>query len=131
MATDPTTSNTTFNVNIGSNPGTAVFGHGNSVNVTALVPSLGTLNLGAEAQARIEAALKALAEGRDDNTDAKALKAAAAAPDEKTRVQKVGDWLLKIAPHVAGLAGTIVNPVVGEVAKAATTWAAKALGNEP
>ena len=128
MSNDTPAGNTNFSVNISSNTGTAVFGHGNTVNVTASVPSLAALGLGAEQQARVEAALKALAEGRDDNADARELKTAAVAPDEPSRTRQVMGWLLKVAPHAAGLAGTIVNPVVGEIAKAATAWVAKALG---
>jgi hypothetical protein len=129
MSNEP--SPTTFNVNIRSNPGTASFGHGNTINVNA--PGWAALGLTREQMERLDTALKSLREGadpREDNDDAKALKAAAAEPDVRTRGEKIRQWLLKVAPHAAGLAGTIVNPVVGEVAKAATAWAARALGNK-
>ena len=129
MSNEPSPS--TFNVNIGSNTGTVSFGHGNTINVNA--PGWAALGLSPEQVARLEAALKSLGEGTDqleDNADAKALKAAAAESDVRTRGEKIRQWLLKIAPHAAGLAGTIVNPVVGELAKAATAWAARTLGNK-
>lgn len=121
--------NDSFHINIGTNTGNVIAGHRNTVNLT--MPSLAPLALPPQQAERVESALQALRDGRQDNADAQALKAAASAPDDKTRGEKIKDWLLKLAPAAAGLAGTIVNPVVGEVAKAATAWAARALGNPP
>lgn len=119
-----------ININIvGSNSGNVIVGDGNVIN--QFVPSLGALGLDAVQTQRIELALAALREGRAEaQPDAKALKEAISAPDAQTRGQRIKAWLLKIAPHAAKLAGTVVNPVVGELAKAATEWAARALGNK-
>lgn len=129
MSNEPSPTN--FNINIGSNPGTASFGHGNTINVN--VAAWAALELPPDQMARLAAVLGPLREGGhppEGNADATALKAAAAAPDERTRGEQIKQWLLKIAPHAAGLAGTIINPVVGEVAKAATAWAARSLGDK-
>lgn len=121
--------NDTFNTSIGTNTGAVIQGHRNTINL--MLPSIAPLGLPPPQAERVESALQALRDGRQDNDDAKALQAAASAPDEKTRAEKIKDWLLKVAPHAAQLAGSIVNPVVGEVAKAATAWAARTLGNAP
>jgi hypothetical protein len=118
--------NDTFNINIGNNTGYVIPGNHNTVNLM-----VAPLALPPPQAERVESALQALRDGRQDNDDAKALQAAASVPDETTRAEKIKDWLLKVAPHAAQLAGSIVNPVVGEVAKAATAWAARALGNAP
>ena len=119
-----------YSVNIGQSSGSVVVGDHNVVYHTS-APSLATLGLPPPQAERINAALTALEQGRaGDNDDAKALKTAAAEPDATTRGQKIKLWLLKVAPHAAKLAGSIVNPVVGEIAKAATAWVARKLGNE-
>lgn len=126
MNTDPPPPSQSFQINIGSNTGTAVFGNQNVIHVST--PSLTALGLPPEQFARIEAALKALEAGHADQPDAQALKAAAGTPDAAQRQESIKAWLLKMAPAALGLAGSLVNPVVGELAKAAGQWAAKALG---
>lgn len=120
-----------YHVTIGSSTGTLTVGDGNTINVNA--PDWNALGLTREQMARIDTVLKPLRAGEHpsaDNPDAKSLKAAAAEPDANARSEKIKQWLLKIAPHAAGLAGSVINPVIGEVAKAATAWAAGALGNK-
>ena len=120
-----------YNIQIGSSSGNVMVGDGNTINMQS--PGVAALGLNAEQMARLELALQSLRAGADarvENADARELKAAAAAPDEQTRGALIKQWLLKIAPHAAGLAGSVINPVIGEVAKAATAWAAGALGNK-
>ncbi len=124
-------SSSKYHIQIGSSSGDVIIGDGNTINKQS--PGVAALGLNDQQMARLELALQSLRTGADpraDNADARELKAAAAAPDEQTRGALIKQWLLKIAPHAAGLAGSVINPVIGEVAKAATAWAAGALGNK-
>jgi len=110
--------------NIGSNAGVAFVGDHNSIEWKALaVPD--------DQRQRVQAAVTAVAAGGAQTADAAELKAAvAAAPDAATRTERVGKWLLKMAPAAAGVAGSLLTPAAGKVAEQLAAWVARQLGGE-
>ena len=105
------------NVNVTHNIGIISLGDGNTIDLRSLP---------AEQAQRVGAAVGALLVGGAPNTDAAELKAVvAAATNEKTRTERVGQWLLKLAPAAAGVAGSLLNPALGKVAEQLAGWVAK------
>lgn len=110
--------------NVGSNSGVLFQGDHNSIDWKALA-------LPDEQQQRVQAAVGAVAAGDAKTPDAAELKAAvAAAPDAATRTERVGKWLLKMAPAAAGVAGSLLTPAAGKAAELLAAWVARQLGGE-
>lgn len=110
--------------NIGSNSGVVFQGDHNRIDWKALA-------LPDDQHQRVQAAMSAVAAGGAPTPDAAELKAAVlAAPDAATRTERVGKWLLKMAPAAAGVAGSLLTPAAGKAAELLAAWVARQLGGE-
>ena len=122
-----------INISVGSNAGTLSVGDHNQFNISYATerhkellsqfePLLAELQRVQPAeQQRLRAALDSLKPGAAPNSDARVLEQVERAP-EPERKARVLEWLKKIAPAAAGLAGNLLNPAVGALAAALATW---------
>jgi pyruvate/2-oxoglutarate dehydrogenase complex dihydrolipoamide acyltransferase (E2) component len=110
------------NVNVTHNLGVISLGDGNTIDLQSLP---------ADQHERVQAAVSAAATGHAQTPDAAELKAAVAtAPDADSRTERVGKWLLKMAPAAAGVAGSLLTPAAGKAAELLAAWVARQLGGE-
>ena len=115
-------------INVKNNEGVISIGDNNTIYNTL---GLNSLPLPDDQHRRVLAALGAVAAGEAPSPDAAELKAAVVtAPDAATRTERVGKWLLKMAPAAAGVAGSLLTPAAGKAAELLAAWVARQLGGE-
>ena len=106
-------------VNVQSNTGVISLGDGNTIDLRPLA-------LPDAQQQRVAAAVASLAVSpAAPSADAAELKdCVAAAPTAASRTERVGRWLLKLAPAAAGVAGSLLSPAAGKLAEGLANWVA-------